>query len=135
LHRKTSHPPIFRSVQHIYNRALHRSTPIFPFRWVWDFNHWVPLMLHYTLHPQRKNHPMLNMRKPKPLSLLNELRTSGDRSMIFYRNPMLSANSAMINTECHTSFRWETRSGSICRKSTLQDPIKIFIHFAMYLTP
>jgi hypothetical protein len=95
-----------------------------PFRWGWDFNHWVPLMSHYPLHPHRKNHPMLNLRLTKPPSLLNGFNTSDNRSMIFYRNPMLSTNNAMINTGCHTSFRWETRSGCICRKSTLQDPIR-----------
>jgi hypothetical protein len=32
--------------------------------------------------------------------------------------------SAMINTGCHISFRWETKCGYTCRKNTLQGPIE-----------
>jgi hypothetical protein len=105
-----------------------------PCRWGWDFNHWVPLMSHCPLHPHRQNNPMLNMRPKKPPIFLNEFITSDNMSIIFYRNPMLSTNSVMINTRCRTSFRWETRSGCICRKSALQDPIGSFLHLAMDLT-
>jgi hypothetical protein len=106
-----------------------------PFRWGWDFNHWVPLMLHFPLHPHRNNHPMLNLRLTNPPSLLNEFNTFNNRSMIFYKNPMLSTNNAMINTGFRTIFMWETRSNFICKKSALQDLIRSFVHFTMELTP
>jgi hypothetical protein len=44
-------------------------------------------------------------------------------------------SSVMINIGYHTSLRWDTRSGYIFRKNTLQGPIIISIHFAMGLTP
>jgi hypothetical protein len=88
-----------------------------PFRWGLGFQPLVPLMSHYPLRPHRKNLPMFNQRSTKPPSLLNGFSTSTNRSMIFCRNPMLSTSSAMINIGCHTSFRWETRFGCICRRS------------------
>jgi hypothetical protein len=94
------------------------------FRWGWDSNHWVTLMLHYLLPPHRKNLPMFSLRSTKPLDSLRR----------FCRNLMLSTRSAMINTGYRTSFKWETRSGYICRKSALQGPIKISTHFTMGLT-
>jgi hypothetical protein len=106
-----------------------------PFRWGWDFNHWVPLMLHCHLRPQRQNRPMLNLRLTKPLSLLNVFSTSSNKSMIFYINLMLSTSNVMINTRCHTRFRLETRFGCICKRISLEDPIGSFVHFAMDLTP
>jgi hypothetical protein len=33
----------------------------YPFKWGWDFNHWVPWMLHYPLWPPRKTHHMLQL--------------------------------------------------------------------------
>jgi hypothetical protein len=106
-----------------------------PSRWGWDFNHWVPLMSHNPLHPHRHNYPMLNMRPKNPPNFLNEFSTSKNMSIIFYIKTMLSTNNTMINIGCHTSFRWETRYGCICRKITLYELIKSFIHFVMDLTP
>jgi hypothetical protein len=70
---------------------------IVPFRWGWDFNHWVPLMSHCPLHPHMNNHPMINMRPTNPPSLLNRFNTSNNRSMIFYKKPMLSTNNATMD--------------------------------------
>jgi hypothetical protein len=120
-----------------------KASPIFkiaqstidPLRWGWDFNHWVPLMSCFPLHRHMHNHRMFNIRPTNPKSLLNRLSTSSNRSMIFYRKPMLSTNNFMINIRYRTSFRWETRYGCIYRKSTLQDPIRSFVHFVMDLTP
>jgi hypothetical protein len=106
-----------------------------PFRWGWDFNHWVPWMLHYPLRPHRKNHPMLKLKLTKPPGSLNESNTSTNRFRIFCRSPMPSTSSAMINIGCHTSFRWEIKFGCTCRKNALQDPIRSFVHSAMDLTP
>jgi hypothetical protein len=63
------------------------------------------------------------MRPKKTLSLLNEFITSDNRSMIFYKKPKLSTNSSRINIGCRTSFRWETRSGCICRKRLYYHPL------------
>jgi hypothetical protein len=107
---------------------------IAPFRWGWDSNPWVPLMLHYIFQPQRKFLSMFSLRLTKPLYSLIRFSTSTNRSMIFCRNSMLSTSSAMINTGYHTSFRWGRRSGYICKKNALQGPIEIFVHFSMGLT-
>lgn len=97
-----------------------------PFRWAWDFNHWVPLMLHFPLQLHRKKLYMFNLNLKKLPSLMNEFNISMRRSMIYYKKLILSANDAMINTQCHTNFKWEIRFGCIYRRNTLQMPIISF---------
>jgi hypothetical protein len=105
------------------------------FRWGWDFNNWVPWMLHYPFRPPRKTHPMLTL-KPKNLpSSLIRYSTSTNRFRIFHRSPMLSTSNSMINTRCHTNFRWERNFGFTCRKRALQDHIESFFHSTMDLIP
>jgi hypothetical protein len=106
-----------------------------PFRWGWDSNHWIPWMLHYPLRPPRPTRPMLWMTLKKPQDSLSESSTSTNRFNIFYISPMPSTRSAMINTRCHTSFRWETKFGCTCRKNALQVLIRSFFHSIMNLKP
>jgi hypothetical protein len=90
-------------------------------------------MLHYLLQPQ-KNILMLILRLTKPPDSLKGFNKSANKSMRFCRNPMLSTSNSMINTGCHTSFRWETRYGYICINISLHDPIGSSSHFTMVLT-
>jgi hypothetical protein len=99
-----------------------------------DSNPWVPLMLHYLLKTHRQYIPMFSMRPTKPPYSLRKFSTCTNKSMRFCRKPLIRTSNAMIDTVCHTSFRWETRSGYICRKNALHGPIKISFHFAMGLT-
>jgi hypothetical protein len=91
-------------------------------------------MLHYLLQPHRQTLPMFILRPKNPLDTLSRFITSANRSMRFYKNPILSTSNTMINTGYHTSFRLLTRFGYICRKSILQGPIESSAHFAMGLT-
>jgi hypothetical protein len=104
------------------------------FRWVWDSNSWVRLMLHYLLQPHINNLPMFILISTNPPDSLSGFNTSANRSMRICRKPMLSTSSAIINTRYHTIFRWETRSSYIYRKSALQGPIRSSPHFFMGLT-
>jgi hypothetical protein len=105
-----------------------------PFRWGWYFNHWVSWMLHYPLHPPRKTCRKIQLELTKlPISLSGS-STSTNR-FIFYRSPIPSTSSSMINIRCHTSFRWETNFGCTCRKNALQGLIGSFIHSIMDPTP
>jgi hypothetical protein len=104
------------------------------FRWGWDSNPWVPLMLHYLLPSHRKNIPMFILRTIKPPYSLSGFSTSTNMSMRFCRNPMLSTSSAMLNTGHHTSSKCEISSCYICRKSTLQGPTGGSSHFNFGLT-
>jgi hypothetical protein len=61
--------------------------------------------------------------------------TSTNRFMIFCIIPMPSISNAMINIECHKSFRWEINFGCTCIKKSLQDPIRSFFHSTMELIP
>ena len=70
---------------------------IFHFRWDWDSNPWVPLLLHYLLQPHKQTLPMFSLRPTKPPYSLIGFITSANRSMRFCRNPMLSTNNVMIN--------------------------------------
>ena len=104
------------------------------FRWGWDSNPWVPLMLHYLFQPHIQNLPMFSLRLINPPDSLSRFNTSTNRSMIFSKNPMLSTIIAIINTGYYTSFRLEIKSGYICRRSILQGPTRSSSHFAMGLT-
>jgi hypothetical protein len=106
-----------------------------PFRWGWDSNHWAPWMLHYPWRTPRPNRPLVHQKLKKPLSSLRGSSTSANRFRIFYRSPMPSINTAMINTRCHISFRWAKKLNCTCRKNTLQGPIESFTHFSMGHTP
>jgi hypothetical protein len=91
-------------------------------------------MLHYLLQPHKHNIPMSSLRSTNPPDSLSRFNTSSNRSMIFFKKPMISTSSSMINTGYCTSFGWETRSGYICRKNALQGPIESSAHFTMGLT-
>jgi hypothetical protein len=104
------------------------------FKWGWDSNPWVPLMLHYLLQPQRQTLPMFILRPTKTPDSLSRFRTFANRSMRFSKKPMLITSNSMINTGYRTSFRLETRFGYICRKSILQGPIGSSAYFFMDLT-
>jgi hypothetical protein len=107
---------------------------IYNFRWGWDSNPWVPLKWHYLLPQHGKKLRMFILRLTKPLYSLRGFIIFTNRSVRFCRNPMQSTSSATINIGYHTSFRWETRFGYICRKITLQGPIGRFTHFIMGIT-
>jgi hypothetical protein len=90
-------------------------------------------MFHYLLKPHRKYLPMFSLRPTKPPYSLIGFITSTNMSMRFCRKTMLITSSSMINNRYRTSFRWDTRSGYICRKITLQGPIISSTHFTMGL--
>jgi hypothetical protein len=104
------------------------------FRWGRDSNPWVILMLHYLLQPCRHTIPMLSLRPKNPPDSLSGFNTSADKSVIFYRKPMLSISNTMINTGYRTSFRLETKSSYICRRNVLQGPIGSSSPFTMGIT-
>ena len=104
------------------------------FRWVWDSNPWDPFMFHFLLPPNRHNIPLISMQSTKPPDSLRRFITFSNRSKRFYRNPMLSTSSTMINIGYHTSFRLATNSSYICRMSVSLGPIGSSTHFSMGLT-
>jgi hypothetical protein len=106
-----------------------------PFMWGWDFNHLVPWMLHYPLWPPRQTHPILKLKLTKIPGSLSGSITSANKLRIFFRSSIPCTRSSMINTGCHTSFRWEIKFGYTCRKNILHDPIERFIHYTMYHIP
>jgi hypothetical protein len=77
---------------------------------------------------------MFSLRPTKPPDSLSGFNTSTNRSMRFCRNPMLSTRSTMINTGTTPVSGGRQGLGYICRKSTLQGPIRSSSHFAMGLT-
>jgi hypothetical protein len=104
------------------------------FRWGWDSNPWVSLMLHYLLPPHRQTLPMFNLRPTNPPNSLSGFSTSANRSKRFCRNPMLSTSRTMINTGYRTSFKLATKFSYVSRRSVSQGPIKSSAHFTMDLT-
>jgi hypothetical protein len=122
-------------VQHNYNRAIHSSTDHNPFQVGLGFQPLGPMDVALPLAATQEDSSMLQLKLTKPPSSLRRSNTSTNRFNIFYRSPMPSTSSAMINTGCHTSFRWETKFGCTCRKNALQGLIRSFIHSIMDLTP
>jgi hypothetical protein len=98
---------------------------ITPFRWGWDFNHWLPWMFHYPLWLPKKTRRMLQKLTKKPDSLRKSI-TSANGFVIFYKSPMQSTSNVMINTGCHTSFRWGTKFGCTCRKTLYKASLEDF---------
>jgi hypothetical protein len=105
------------------------------FRWDWDSNPCVPLMLHYLWKPHKHNLPMFSLRPKNPPDSSSRFNTYANRSRRFCRNPMLSTRSAMINTSYRTHFRLETSSCYTFIRTILQGPIRSYSHFTMGLTP
>ena len=105
------------------------------FRWAWDSSYYVPLM--WPCHLRLLTHICLTsslkqVRQPASLSTSNIFAS---RSMTLWRNQIPSTSNDMIDIGCHTSFRWATKSGCICKRNALPEPIKNSDHFDMVLTP
>ena len=98
----------------------------FPFRWGWDSNHYVPLMWPYNFHLRRSIQLMSNLKMTRLTTSFSTFNTSASRSMTYLTCPMLSTSSIMISIGCHTSSRWATKFGYICRRSTSLGPIASF---------
>jgi hypothetical protein len=92
-------------------------------------------MFHYPWRPPRPTCPLIHQKLTKPPNSLSRSNTSSNRFRIFYRSPIPSTSSGMINTGCHISFRWVTKFGCTCRKNALQGPIGSFSHSSMGHTP
>jgi hypothetical protein len=123
-------------VHHIYNRSIHSSTGHNPFQVGLGFQPLGPMDVALPLAATQEDssHAPTGADKATHGSLRGS-NTSTNRFRIFYRSPMPSTSSAMINIKCHTSFRWETKFGCTCRKNALQGLIESFIHSVMDPTP
>ena len=105
------------------------------FKWAWDSIHYVPLMWPYHLQWLREIRHMSSLKHTRKISLLSTFNTSSNRSMTYWTNPMLSTSSSMINIRCHTSSRWVTIFGYICRRSDSLGLTARFIRFNIGHTP
>ena len=105
------------------------------FRWAWDSSHYVPSM--WPCHSQLLTQILLmsNLKQRRQTTSLSISNIFASRSMTFWRNQMPSTSSDMINIVCHTSFKWATKSGCICKRNALLEPIGNSDHFDMVLTP
>jgi hypothetical protein len=106
-----------------------------PFRWGWDFNHWVPWMLHYPLHPPRKTRRMLQLKLTKPPRFIERIQHIHQQVQDILQKSNAKYKQHHDQHRCHTSFRWETKFGCTCRKNALQGLIGSFVHSVMDLTP
>jgi len=122
-------------VQHSYNQALHSSIGHSPFQVGLGFQPLCPI--YWPCHLQLLTQIRL-MSSPKQTRQPASLSTSNifaSRSMTFWRNQIPSTSSDMINIGCHTSFRWVTKYGCICKRNALLEPIRNGDHSDMVLTP
>jgi hypothetical protein len=123
-------------VQHNYNRALHSSTGHNPFQVGLGFQPLCPIDVAIPFAATQVDSAHVQSEADKGLTTsLSTFNTSASRSMIYWTEPMLSTSNAMINIGCHTSSRWATKFGYICRRSALLDPTASFTHSDMGHTP
>jgi hypothetical protein len=74
---------------------------------------------------------MSSLRRIRETTSLSTFNTSANRFMTFWTEPMLSTSNDMINIRCHTTSKWATKCGCICKSSTSLDPTVSFICFDM----
>lgn len=108
---------------------------ITPFRQCWHFNHYAPLMWPYHFQPLRQIRPKYSPKLKGLKNSLSAFNTSANKSMIYWTKLMISTRKTMISIDCHTSSRWATKFGYICRRSALLDPTASFALFDMGHTP
>ena len=78
---------------------------------------------------------MSSLKLTKRITSLSTFNTFANRFMKYWTEPMLSKSNDMINIECHTTSRWATMCGYICRRSASLDPTKSFARFDTGRTP
>ncbi len=110
-------------IQHSYNRALHSSTGHSPFQVGLGFQPLCPIDVAMPLAATHMNSAHVQSETDKAPTSLSASNIFASSSMTFLRNQMPSTSSDMINTGCHTSFRWATKSGCICKRNALLEPI------------
>ena len=96
---------------------------------------WSPLMQFFQFHPHRRTLLVLILRTIRPPYVLKISIISTDKSMEFWRNPILSTSSDMTSIGFHACFRWVIRFGFICTNIGSRVPMPRFIHFEMGHTP
>jgi hypothetical protein len=69
---------------------------------------------------------MSSLKLTRQITSLSTFNTSTNRSMTYWTKPMLSTSNDMINIGCHTSSRWATKFGYICRRSASLGPTASF---------
>ena len=119
-------------VQHRYNIALSATSL---FRCAWVSNHWSQLMQLYPLHHLLESPPMLKTKQTNQQNLLNKSSTSANKSMTFWKMPILNTSNEMTNIMIHKSSRLGIWFGCIYRKRVSQEPITSFFHFDIGHTP
>jgi hypothetical protein len=71
----------------------------------------------------------------KANKFIEHIHTSANSFMTSWAEPMLSTSNDMINIGCHTTSKWATKCGCICKRNASLDPTASFIRFNMGHTP
>lgn len=78
---------------------------------------------------------MSSPKSTRQIASLRTFNTSANRSMTYWKKPMLITSNNIINIECHTSSRWVIKFGYICRRRALLGTTARFTRFDMVHTP
>lgn len=122
-------------VQHSYNRALHKYIGHNPFQVGLGFQPLFPIDVSIPFVATLVVHLTCISTLKGLTTSLSGFNTSSNRSMIYSIELILSTRNTMINIERHTSSRWETNFGYICRRSAMLDLTTRFTLFYMGHTP
>jgi hypothetical protein len=122
-------------VQHNYNQALHSSTSHNPFQVGLGFQPLCPIDVAMPFALLGQIQPMSSLRLTRQTTSLSAFITSANKFMTSWTEPMLSTSNDMINIGCHTTSRWATKCGYICKRSASLDPTARFARSDMGHTP
>ena len=111
------------------------QSAIAPLRWAWDSSHYVPLTQPWHFQLLRSIRLMSHLKLTKKTTSLSTFRTSTNRLMTYWIEPMLSTSNNMINIRCQTTSRWAKKCGYICKRSASMDPTERFSYSDMGHTP
>ena len=115
-------------VQHNYNRAIHSSTSHNPFQVGLGFKPFCSIDVAIPFAATKAYLAHVQFEADRANSFIAAFNTSSNRSMIYWSEVMLSTSNAMINIGFHTSSRWATKFGYICRRSASLGPNASFAH-------
>jgi hypothetical protein len=122
-------------VQHSYNRALHSSTSHNHFQVGLGFQPLCPIDVAMPFVATQEDSAHVQSEADKANKFIDHIQHICQQVMTSWIEPMLSTSNDMINIGCHTSSRWVTKFGYICRRSTSLGPTARFARFDMGHTP
>jgi hypothetical protein len=122
-------------VQHNYNQALHSSTNHNPFQVGLGFQPLCPIDIAMPFVATQEDSAHVQSEADKENSFIEHIQHIFQQVHDILDRANAKYKSDMINIGCHTTSKWVTKCGCICKRSTSLDPTASFICSDMGRTP